>query len=48
MNQKKLLIDMQNHLYYIATHKTSYAVAQLCQNIQATKTSLISEIYTCS
>lgn len=36
---------MQTHLYYIATHKTSYAMAQLCQNIRTTKNSLISDIY---
>lgn len=37
MNKKMLFIDMQTHLYYIATRKTSYAMAQLRQNIQTTK-----------
>lgn len=47
MYKKMLLIDMQTHLYYIATRKTSYAMAQLRQNVQTTKTILISDIYTC-
>lgn len=47
MNKKMLFIDMQTHLYYVATHKTSYAMAQLCQNIQTTQTRLILDIYAC-